>query len=96
MPEGTPHDARALNIQSAYSPDGKLRYNLKGIDPQHAEELGVYASDQGDLEGKRAVRFFASLRRATALSTLIHQRRLTPSCEGHAYRGENSGPDKDR
>jgi hypothetical protein len=30
------------------------------------------------------VRFFASVRRATALSTLIHQRRLTPSCGGHA------------
>jgi hypothetical protein len=55
-PEGGPHDAaRALNIQSAYSPDGKLRYNLKGIDPKHAEKLGVDASDQdqGDLDGKR-------------------------------------------
>ena len=51
-PEGGPHDARALNVQSAYSPDGKLRYNLKGIDPRHAKEVGV-ATFQGDLEGKR-------------------------------------------
>src|SRR5215831_7821007 len=37
-----------------------------------------------------------ALERATALSTLIHQRRLTPSCGGQApYRGENSGPGKD-
>ena len=36
-PEGGPHDARAINIQSAYSPDGKLHYNLKGIDPKHAK-----------------------------------------------------------
>jgi transposase len=32
----------------------------------------------------------------TALATLIHQRRLTPSCGGHVrYRGENCGPGKD-
>jgi hypothetical protein len=53
-PEDGPHDAaRALNIQRAHFPDGKLRYNLKGIDPKHAEKLGVHASDQGDLDGKR-------------------------------------------
>jgi hypothetical protein len=53
-PEGGPHDAaRAINVQSAYSPEGKLRYNLKGIDPKHERELGVQASDQGVLEGKR-------------------------------------------
>jgi hypothetical protein len=34
--------------------------------------------------------------REIALATLIHQRRLTPSCGGHVpYRGENSGPGKD-
>jgi hypothetical protein len=52
-PEGGPHDARAMIIQSAYSPEGKLRYNLKGLDPKDAKELGVSASFQGDLEGKR-------------------------------------------
>jgi hypothetical protein len=52
-PEGGPHDARAMIIQSAYSPEGKLRYNLKGLDPRGANELGVRASFQGDLERKR-------------------------------------------
>jgi hypothetical protein len=52
-PEGGANHERALKIQPAYSPEGKLNYNLKGIDPRHAKELGVRASFQGDLEGKR-------------------------------------------
>jgi hypothetical protein len=48
---------------------------------------------------RRVAVIFASLRvsiREIALATLIHQRRLTPSCGGRApYRGENSGPGKD-
>jgi hypothetical protein len=52
-PEGGVNHERALNIQPAYSPEGKLNYNLKGIDPRHAKEVGVSASFQGDLEGKR-------------------------------------------
>jgi hypothetical protein len=40
--------------------------------------------------------FISSTYKETALATLIHQRRLTPSCGGHAPpRGENSGPGKD-
>jgi hypothetical protein len=53
-PEGGPSHAKAIKVQRAYFPDGKLRYNLKGIDPMHERELGVHASDQGVLEGKRA------------------------------------------
>jgi hypothetical protein len=52
-PEGGANHERALKIQPAYSPEGKLNYNLKGIDPRHAKELGVRASFQGELEGKR-------------------------------------------
>jgi hypothetical protein len=52
--EGGPTDERAIKIQPAYDPLGKLRYNLKGIDPKYARELGVHASDQGVLDGKRA------------------------------------------
>ena len=40
--------------------------------------------------GAEIVRFFASARRATALSTLIHQRRRTPSCGGHAPTAERT------
>lgn len=53
-PEGGPNHAKAIKVQDAYFPEGKLRYNLKGIDPKHERELGVQASDQGVLEGKRA------------------------------------------
>jgi hypothetical protein len=53
-PEGGPNHEKAIKVQRAYFPEGKLRYNLKGIDPKHAKESGVRASDQGDLEGKRA------------------------------------------
>ena len=49
--------------------------------------------DDGDGEFDR---FFACVRRATAIATLNRQRHLTPSCGGvHPYRGENSGPGKD-
>ena len=41
-------------IQPAYRPLGKLLYNLKGIDPKHANGFGIRASYQGDLSGKRA------------------------------------------
>jgi hypothetical protein len=46
--------------------------------------------DGGDGE---IVRFFASVRKGDALATLIHQRRLTPSCGGHAPTAERTvGP----
>jgi hypothetical protein len=53
-PEGGGTHPKAIKIQPAHFPEGKLRYNLKGIDPKHARELGMHASDQGVLQGKRA------------------------------------------
>ena len=41
-------------IQAAYNPLGKLRYNLKGVDPRHANEYGIRPAYQGELSGKRA------------------------------------------
>src|SRR6476659_143797 len=55
--------------------------------------LGGKSRPCRDDGGGEIVRFFASVRRATALSTLIHQRRLTPSCGGHAPTAERTvGP----
>src|SRR6266436_7607732 len=43
--------------------------------------------------GGEIARFFASSQRETALATLIHQRRLTPSCGGQAPTAERTvGP----
>ena len=52
-PEGGPNHEKAIKIQPAPFPEGKLGYNLKGLHPKDAKELGVCASFQGDLEGKR-------------------------------------------
>ena len=44
----------------------------------------------------RSPDFLCTPEKATALATLIRQRRLAPSCGGHApTAGENSGPGKD-
>jgi hypothetical protein len=53
-PEGGPNHAKAVKIQPAHFPQGKLNYILKGVVPQDAKGLGVRASYQGDLVGKRA------------------------------------------
>ena len=53
-PEGGPTHDKAIMIQAAYNPLGKLRYNLKGVDPKHADEYGVRPAYQGELSGKRA------------------------------------------
>jgi hypothetical protein len=53
-PEGGPNHEKAIKIQPATFPEGKLRYILKGVAPKDAQQLGVSASRQGDLEGKRA------------------------------------------
>jgi hypothetical protein len=50
-PEGGPNHEKAIMIQPAYAPRGKLLYNLKGVDPKHAKECGIRASYQGDLSG---------------------------------------------
>jgi hypothetical protein len=52
-PEGGTADERAIRIQSAYDAFGKLRYMLKGIEERHAQQFGLKASFQGELEGKR-------------------------------------------
>jgi hypothetical protein len=58
-PEGGPNHEKAVMTQPAPTPEGKLRYMLKGIHPRDAERLrvnGLPISDvsfQGELEGKR-------------------------------------------
>ena len=52
-PEGGVNDERALKIQPAYSPEGKLNYNLKGIDPRNAKVARGARVVSGDLQGKR-------------------------------------------
>jgi len=47
------HD-KAILIQPAYRPLGKLLYNLKGVVPRDAKEFGIRATYQGILSGKRA------------------------------------------
>jgi hypothetical protein len=43
--------------------------------------------------GGETVRFFACVQKTTALATLVRQRRLTPSCGGHAPTAERTvGP----
>jgi len=52
-PEGGPTHEKAIAIQPAYSPAGKLRYMLKGISRADAKRFRVRASPQGEIEGKR-------------------------------------------
>ena len=53
-PEGGPIHEKAILIQSAYRPLGKLLYNLKGTDPKHASDFSIRPAYQGILSGKRA------------------------------------------
>jgi hypothetical protein len=53
-PEGGPTHEKAILIKPAYSPEGKLRYMLKGMNRADASRFGVRASYQGEIEGKRA------------------------------------------
>ena len=53
-PEGGPTHDKAIFIQAAHHPRGKLLYMLKGLRPKDAKEFGVRASFQGEIEGKRA------------------------------------------
>jgi hypothetical protein len=48
-----PEDEKAIMVQPAYDPLGKLKYMLKGLHPRDAKEFGIRASFQGLLEGKR-------------------------------------------
>jgi hypothetical protein len=52
-PEGGPTHEKAIKIQPAYWPEGKLRYMLKGMQRADATALKVRASYQGEIEGKR-------------------------------------------
>ena len=54
MFSGTAIHDKAIMIQAAYNPLGKLRYNLKGVDPKHASGFGIRPAYQGELSGKRA------------------------------------------
>ena len=53
-PEGGPIHEKAILIQSAYRPLGKLLYNLKGADPKYASIFSIRPAYQGILSGKRA------------------------------------------
>jgi hypothetical protein len=52
-PEGGPVHEKAIMIKPAYAPEGKLRYNLKGLSRRDAAEFHIRASFQGEIEGKR-------------------------------------------
>jgi hypothetical protein len=52
-PEGGLTHEKAILIKPAYAPEGKLRYNLKGLSRRDAKEFRVRASFQGEIEGKR-------------------------------------------
>jgi hypothetical protein len=52
-PEGGATHEKAILIQPAYAPEGKLRYMLKGISRRDAKRFRVRASPQGEIEGKR-------------------------------------------
>ena len=53
-PEGGPNHEKAIVIKHAYAPEGKLRYNLKGLSRRDAEEFNIRkTSFQGEVEGKR-------------------------------------------
>jgi hypothetical protein len=46
-PEGGPIHDKAILIQPAYRPLGKLLYNLKGTDPRHASTFSIRPAYQG-------------------------------------------------
>jgi hypothetical protein len=53
-PEGGPNHEKAIMTKPAYAPEGKLRYNLKGLSRRYAEEFHLRkTSFQGEVEGKR-------------------------------------------
>jgi hypothetical protein len=52
-PEGGPTHEKAILIKPAYSPEGKLRYMLKGMSRTDANRFRVRPSFQGEIEGKR-------------------------------------------
>ena len=52
-PEGGPNHDKAIFIQPADRPRGKLVYMLKGLRPDEAEQFGVRTSFQGSIQGKR-------------------------------------------
>src|ERR1700739_177229 len=64
--------------------------------PRNEHRFSVPAEAGKDVPARtmavvRSSDFLRALDEETALATLIHQRRLTPSCGGHVpYRGENS------
>lgn len=51
-PEGGATHEKAILVKPAYSPEGKLRYMLKGISRADAKRFRVRASPQGEIEGK--------------------------------------------
>ena len=78
-PEGGPNHEKAIMIQPAYRPLGKLLYNLKGVDPKHASRFGIRPAYQGELSGKRAgctENLGAGARRKTST------REVEPTCSG--------------
>ena len=53
-PEGGPTHEKAIKVQPAPTPEGKLSYMLKGMRRRDADQLDIRrASFQGELEGKR-------------------------------------------
>ena len=53
-PEGGTTHEKAIKVQFAPTPEGKLRYMLKGMQRRDADQLDIRrASFQGELEGKR-------------------------------------------
>ena len=52
-PEGGPTHEKAILIEPAYSPEGKLRYMLKGMRRGDASKFRVRVTFQGEIEGKR-------------------------------------------
>jgi hypothetical protein len=52
-PEGGPTHEKATFIRPASTPEGKLRYMLKGLQRRDAVQWGIRTSFQGELEGKR-------------------------------------------
>src|SRR5262252_5112705 len=87
-----PHVDRPNRVQLVEEGGCRVTSNneIKGF-PQHGGKRCPCRDDGGG----EIARFFARLSiREIALATLIHQRRLTPSCGG-PYGGENNGPGKD-
>jgi hypothetical protein len=83
-----PHVATQLSlcVGSARPPACASRQDARRPFRGHLHRMWIDGTEwRGEI-----VRFFASVRRATALSTLIQQRRLTPSCGGHAPTAERT------